>query len=96
MGRHEHRLVNGVTLHSTRRGRPSAHHLKVLHDAGLITRRKKATWVYYRAVPERLAALADVIAPGRARTGATGGKCRETEGRAVSAAQNGYEWGPPR
>lgn len=40
-----------------------SHHLKVLHDAGLISRRKKATWVYYRAVPERLAALADVIAP---------------------------------
>jgi ArsR family transcriptional regulator len=40
-----------------------SHHLKVLHDAGLLTRRKKATWVYYRAVPERLAALADVITP---------------------------------
>lgn len=40
-----------------------SHHLKVLHDAGLISRRKKATWVYYRAVPERLAALAEVITP---------------------------------
>src|SRR3712207_2026768 len=29
-----------------------SHHLKVLHAAGLISRRKKATWVYYRAVPE--------------------------------------------
>ena len=44
-----------------------SHHLKVLHDAGLITRRKKATWVYYRAVPERLAALADLIAPSTAK-----------------------------
>ena len=43
-----------------------SHHLKVLHDAGLITRRKKATWVYYRAVPERLAALAELITPAGA------------------------------
>lgn len=39
-----------------------SHHLKVLHDAGLVSRRKKGTWAYYRAVPERLAALAAVIA----------------------------------
>lgn len=44
-----------------------SHHLRVLHDAGLISRRKKATWVYYRAVPERLAALADLIAPSTAK-----------------------------
>ncbi len=42
-----------------------SHHLKVLHDAGLISRSKRGTWVYYRAVPQRLAALAEVIAPAR-------------------------------
>ena len=41
-----------------------SHHLKVLHDAGLVSRRRVGTWAYYRAVPERLTALAAVIAPG--------------------------------
>ena len=39
-----------------------SHHLKMLHDAGLVTRSRRGTWVYYRAVPERLAALAMMIA----------------------------------
>ncbi len=39
-----------------------SHHLKVLHDAGLVTRSRRGTWVYYRAVPEQLAALAGIIA----------------------------------
>src|SRR4051812_22430807 len=38
-----------------------SHHLKVLLDAGLVTRSRRGTWAYYRAVPERLAALADVL-----------------------------------
>jgi ArsR family transcriptional regulator len=38
-----------------------SHHLKVLLDAGLVTRSRRGTWAYYRAVPQRLAALADVI-----------------------------------
>jgi ArsR family transcriptional regulator len=38
-----------------------SHHLKVLLDAGLVTRSRRGTWAYYRAVPERLAALAEVI-----------------------------------
>src|SRR4051812_10943088 len=38
-----------------------SHHLKVLLDAGLVTKTKRATWAYYRAVPDRLAALALVI-----------------------------------
>src|SRR3954452_17925921 len=40
-----------------------SHHLRVLLDAGLVTKTKRATWAYYRAVPERLSALAGVIAP---------------------------------
>jgi ArsR family transcriptional regulator len=39
-----------------------SHHLKVLHDAGLVTRERRRTWVYYRAVPERLAALSQLLA----------------------------------
>ena len=39
-----------------------SHHLRVLLDAGLVTKTKRATWAYYRAVPDRLAALAAVIA----------------------------------
>ena len=34
-----------------------SHHLKVLHDAGLLTREKRGTWVFYRAVPEAMDAL---------------------------------------
>src|SRR5207247_515729 len=32
-----------------------SHHLKVLHDLGLITSRKEGLNVYYRVVPERFA-----------------------------------------
>ena len=34
-----------------------SHHLKVLYEAGLVDRDKRGTWVWYRVVPERLAAL---------------------------------------
>lgn len=34
-----------------------SHHLSLLTDAGLLTREKRGKWAYYRAVPERLAAL---------------------------------------
>jgi ArsR family transcriptional regulator len=39
-----------------------SHHLKVLHDAGLLERDKRGTWVYYRARREALAALGDLFA----------------------------------
>ncbi len=38
-----------------------SHHLKVLHDAGLVTREKRGAWAYYRAVPARLTALATAL-----------------------------------
>src|SRR4051794_8829957 len=41
-----------------------SHHLRVLLEAGLVTKTKRATWAFYRAVPDRLAALAAIIAPG--------------------------------
>ena len=31
-----------------------SHHLKILVDAGLLTREKRGVWAYYRLVPERL------------------------------------------
>jgi ArsR family transcriptional regulator, arsenate/arsenite/antimonite-responsive transcriptional repressor len=38
-----------------------SHHLKVLHDAGLLARDKRGTWVYYRAQADALASLALLI-----------------------------------
>ena len=38
-----------------------SHHLKVLHDAGLIEREKRGVWVYYRARTDALAGLATLI-----------------------------------
>jgi ArsR family transcriptional regulator, arsenate/arsenite/antimonite-responsive transcriptional repressor len=38
-----------------------SHHLKVLHQAGLLDRAKRGVWVYYRARTEALAALGALI-----------------------------------
>ncbi|HUH06793.1 MAG TPA: metalloregulator ArsR/SmtB family transcription factor [Egibacteraceae bacterium] len=38
-----------------------SHHLKVLHDAGLVARERRGNWVYYRVAPERLAILRDAL-----------------------------------
>jgi ArsR family transcriptional regulator len=38
-----------------------SHHLKVLHETGLLDRDKRGVWVYYRARPEALAGLAALI-----------------------------------
>jgi ArsR family transcriptional regulator, arsenate/arsenite/antimonite-responsive transcriptional repressor len=38
-----------------------SHHLKVLHEAGLLERDKRGVWVYYRASTAALRALADLI-----------------------------------
>ncbi len=40
-----------------------SYHLKVLHEAGLLTRRRQGSWVYYRVVPERLEAIARAVSP---------------------------------
>jgi ArsR family transcriptional regulator len=39
-----------------------SHHLSVLHEAGLLGRERRGSWVYYRIIPERLAALRDALA----------------------------------
>jgi ArsR family transcriptional regulator, arsenate/arsenite/antimonite-responsive transcriptional repressor len=38
-----------------------SHHMKVLHDAGLVDRDKRGVWVYYRIRPQALSALAALI-----------------------------------
>jgi ArsR family transcriptional regulator len=38
-----------------------SHHLKVLHEAGLLDREKRGVWVYYRARTEALASLGALI-----------------------------------
>jgi ArsR family transcriptional regulator len=38
-----------------------SHHLKVLHEVGLLDREKRGTWVYYRVQPDTLRDLAAMI-----------------------------------
>jgi DNA-binding transcriptional ArsR family regulator len=42
-------------------GSTISHHLKVLHDSGLVGREKRGVWVYYRARTEALASLGALI-----------------------------------
>ena len=43
-------------------GQPTvSHHLKVLTDAGFVTRTKRATWAYYTLVPGSLDSLARLL-----------------------------------
>ena len=39
------------------------HHLKKLHEAGLVVAERRGVWTYYRVVPEALAAVATVLTP---------------------------------
>ncbi|WP_410874790.1 ArsR/SmtB family transcription factor [Nocardia sp. A7] len=38
-----------------------SHHLKVLREAGLLTSERRASWVYYRVVPEAFARVASAL-----------------------------------
>jgi ArsR family transcriptional regulator len=38
-----------------------SHHLKVLHESGLLDREKRGVWVYYRARAQALASLGALI-----------------------------------
>lgn len=42
-----------------------SHHMKLLADAGLVTREQRGKWAYYRVVDEALLAIARAIAPAR-------------------------------
>ena len=39
-----------------------SHHLKVLHEAGLLERDRRGVWIWYRVIPEQVAALRDALA----------------------------------
>jgi ArsR family transcriptional regulator, arsenate/arsenite/antimonite-responsive transcriptional repressor len=39
-----------------------SHHLKVLHESGLLDREKRGVWVYYKAKPEALEAMMTLFA----------------------------------
>lgn len=39
-----------------------SHHLKVLHEAGLLNREKRGVWVYYQARPEAMEAMLNLFA----------------------------------
>lgn len=38
-----------------------SHHLKVLHEAGLLDRERRGRWVYFKVRPEPLASLRSVL-----------------------------------
>jgi len=38
-----------------------SHHMKVLHEAGLVDRDKRGVWVYYRVRPQALGSLGALI-----------------------------------
>jgi ArsR family transcriptional regulator, arsenate/arsenite/antimonite-responsive transcriptional repressor len=46
-----------------------SHHTKALADAGLIVGEKRGRWVWWSIVPERVATLADALAPASRRAG---------------------------
>ncbi|MBI4260886.1 MAG: helix-turn-helix transcriptional regulator [Actinobacteria bacterium] len=43
-----------------------SHHLKVLHEAGLLDRERRGSWVHYRVRPDRLRPLAEALGGGPA------------------------------
>jgi DNA-binding transcriptional ArsR family regulator len=62
-----------------------SHHLRVLREAGLVHGERRGTWIWYRldpSVAERLAAIADELAPGAPRPAtALGGLPEATQRR---------------
>ncbi len=38
-----------------------SHHLKVMYEAGLLTKERRGTWIYYRIVQSQLAFLRKVL-----------------------------------
>lgn len=47
-----------------------SHHLKVLHENGLLDREKRGTWVFYKARPQAMAALGSLFTSGALDTAA--------------------------
>ena len=44
-----------------------SHHLKVLHEAGLLDRDKRGVWVYYTARQEALDSIAALMSPPKTK-----------------------------
>ena len=42
-----------------------SHHLKVLHDAGLLHREQRGSWAYYSIEPQQIEMLRDALTTGR-------------------------------
>ncbi len=47
-----------------------SHHLKVLHDVGLVERHKRGRWIYYEPCLDKLAILSRNLSPGPTISGA--------------------------
>ena len=39
-----------------------SHHLKVMYEAGLLSKERRGTWIYYRIMQERLVSLRELLA----------------------------------
>ena len=61
-GRTDLALALAATALDRTRSRGESHPELVLVYAGLLTREKRATWVFYRLVPERMRAVRDALA----------------------------------
>lgn len=48
-----------------------SHHLKVLKSAGLLESERRASWVYYRVIPDVLSSLAGILQSGEPATPAS-------------------------
>jgi ArsR family transcriptional regulator len=44
-----------------------SHHLRILTEAGLLTRDKRGVWAYYSLVPSAIGAIAELLTPPRKR-----------------------------
>jgi ArsR family transcriptional regulator, arsenate/arsenite/antimonite-responsive transcriptional repressor len=40
-----------------------SHHLKVLYEAGFVTKERRGTWIYYQVVPQTLQTLCNILTP---------------------------------
>lgn len=55
-----------------------SHHLKLLHQAGLLEREKRGAWVYYRVIPERLESIRAALATATPRARVAGQRVRSS------------------
>lgn len=58
-----------------------SHHLKVMYEAGLLSKERRSNWIYYKVVPERIAALQKIlsIAP------------QDFDGHKINGSKHNYE-----